>query len=258
MHYFEKEWKVLRSSLKDYYKVGKPEALHQFRIQVKKLRALIILLESNGEKHPLSKRFKPLRRIFKKAGMIRDAYLHEQLTRQMKLGRTGIIKEQREIQKKAVREFQAETDKFFEDLKESHKSLRKKLRPVNKVHLIRYYDRVLKEIALIIAKFKFDEEMHSCRKLIKVLIYNHKVARPLLNPALNEDYLKNIETAIGDWHNLALALEFFAQHDIKNQMGIRLLKKQDHKLRADVRALGKDFYQRARALLGSQIEPVGF
>lgn len=248
LHYFEKEWKELRSSLKAYYKDQKPESLHQFRLQVKKLRALITLVESGGNKYPLSKRFKPVRRIFKKAGEIRDAYLHEKLTRKMKLGRTGIIKQQREIQDEAGNEFGAEKDKFFKDLAESHKSLTKKIRPLNDVHIIQYYDQVLQEVGKILAKPKFDEKLHGCRKLVKVLIYNHKLVRAVIEPAFNEDYLKDIETAIGDWHNLALALEFFAQRDIKNQTGITQLKNQARKLKADVRKLGKDFYQRARAV----------
>lgn len=118
------------------------------------------------------------------------------------------------------------------------------LSPINDVHVNQYYEHVLQEIALIIAKSKFDEEMHGCRKLIKILIYN-KLVRPFINPALNEDYLKEIETAIGEWHNLAMALEFYARHDIRGGTGILELKKQDRKWKTEIRKLGKDFYQRA-------------
>lgn len=246
LDYFEKEWKGLQRSLKAWYKDEEPEDLHRFRVQVKKLRAFISLAESDRDKYPLKKRFKPVRRIFKNAGEIRNAYLYVNMIRDMKPGRMDILKEQREIQDKAGKEFEACKKDFFKDLKESHRSLIKKIRSINDAHIIRHYNLLLQQIAKRLVNPKFDNELHGCRKLLKSLIYNYKLAQPVIDPPINEDYLQDIQAAIGDWHDQAMVIDFFDRRGVKHQAAITGLKKQGGKLKTAVRKLGKDFYQRAR------------
>ncbi|MGV3686075.1 MAG: CHAD domain-containing protein [Daejeonella sp.] len=246
LDYFEKEWKELQRSLKAWYNDEEPEDLHRFRVQVKKLRAFITLAESDRDKHPLKKRFKPVRRIFKRAGEIRDAYLHVNMIRDMKLGRMDILKEQCEIQNKAGKEFEACKKDFFKDLKESHRSLIKKIRSINDAHIIRHYNLLLQQIAKRLVNPKFDNELHGCRKLLKSLIYNYKLAQPVIDPPINEDYLQDIQAAIGEWHDQAMVIDFFDRRGVKHQAAIIGLKKQEQKLKAAVRKLGKDFYQRGQ------------
>jgi CHAD domain-containing protein len=49
--YFDKEWKGMRDSLKAFLKEECQEDLHRFRVQIKKLRAFLILADSTDH-HP--------------------------------------------------------------------------------------------------------------------------------------------------------------------------------------------------------------
>src|ERR1700712_1727379 len=76
--HFNDQWELMVSHLKAFLGAGDQEELHLFRVQVKKLRAMLELLDSNSSKPRLSKDFKPVRRIFKHGGDIRNAYINLQ------------------------------------------------------------------------------------------------------------------------------------------------------------------------------------
>jgi CHAD domain-containing protein len=62
--YLEKEWIEMNIHLKSFLKTGDQEALHRFRVQIKKLRAMLSLFEDASKQPGLLKGFKPVRKIF--------------------------------------------------------------------------------------------------------------------------------------------------------------------------------------------------
>src|SRR5579872_4755604 len=78
--FLDKEWKEMSSRLKAFLESGDQEELHQFRVQIKKLRAMLYLFEHTSRQHGIAKEFKPVRKIFKHAGQIRDAHINLQLS----------------------------------------------------------------------------------------------------------------------------------------------------------------------------------
>src|ERR1700744_4513810 len=72
--YVDKHWKTLKQGLKDYLLTGDQEALHEFRVEVKKIRAFLVL-----QPNIKGKDFKPVKSIFKHAGDIRNIYLNLEL-----------------------------------------------------------------------------------------------------------------------------------------------------------------------------------
>ena len=76
--YFNELWHEMTVSLEDFLKAGDQEKLHKFRVQVKKIRALLMLLDVALSQKKLSKSFKPVRKIFKDGGLIREAYINIQ------------------------------------------------------------------------------------------------------------------------------------------------------------------------------------
>src|SRR5579862_4993322 len=78
--HFNELWDHMVAYLDSFLKGGDQEKLHQFRLQVKKLRALLLLFDNAQSKNKLSKDFKPVKMIFKQGGIIREAYIHLQLS----------------------------------------------------------------------------------------------------------------------------------------------------------------------------------
>lgn len=243
--YFDAEWKEMKASLKSYFKEEKQEDLHRFRVQVKKLRAFIFLADSDRDDQKLTKDFKPVKRIFRKAGEIRDAYMHQELVKKMKLDANEIIQHQQQLQKKAARKFEGKKRRFFKKMKNIHQVLRKKIKSVSDTHINLFYQSLLHDSERGMSKLTFKAQLHRCRKLVKMLIYNYKLVHPVVDPGLNEAYLEKVQTAIGDWHDQELAVKFFSGRGKNYKTAAARLKKSGGKLRENVTDLARNFYHRA-------------
>src|ERR1700744_5341833 len=77
--YFNDQWQQMLIHFKNFVKTGDQEQLHVFRVGVKKLRAMLQLFDATSSKKKLSRDFKPVRKIFKHCGEIRNAYINIQL-----------------------------------------------------------------------------------------------------------------------------------------------------------------------------------
>ncbi|MDB5112584.1 MAG: hypothetical protein JWR67_3698 [Mucilaginibacter sp.] len=254
--YFDREWKEMQASLKAWFKKEKQEDLHHFRVQVKKLRAFLILSESN-EQHPkMTKNFKPVRRIFKQAGEIRNAHMNIELGKAQQVENDEFMNNQHLMQVKATRKFRSKKIRFLEKLKSAHQKLKQELKPINDVHISFFYENHLNQIAAMLAKLQFDDELHNCRKQVKILIYNHKLVRTALDTGFNGDYLEQVQTAIGDWHDHVLAINLFSSDEAKDKTVVSNLQKQDSELQKHITDLTKDFYNRATTVVELPVEQI--
>lgn len=252
--YFEKEWKEMQTSLKSYLKKEQQEDLHKFRVQVKKLRAFLILSGSTDHGPDLIKHFKPVRKIFKKAGEIRNAYMNQELGKMHQVASDEFMHNQRQLQVTASREFKLHHAKYLEEIKDVHKTIKGEIKPVSDVHINLFYQSQLQQIAGSFTDIKFNDQLHTNRKQVKILIYNHKLAHKALNVGFNENYLEQVQTAIGDWHDHVLAMELFAGDGAKNKAAFNNLKKPDTKLKKHIIGLTKDFYNQATTAVEVPVE----
>ena len=69
-------WKNIKKHLKAFLTSQNQEDLHQFRVQIKKLKAMLTLYAEEPDNKDLLTHFKPVKKVFKKAGNIRGAYLN--------------------------------------------------------------------------------------------------------------------------------------------------------------------------------------
>jgi len=79
--YFNKVWHSMLAHLYAFCETQKQEELHRFRVQVKKIKALLLFLQGLASVQHL----KPLQSIFKHAGKIRSAHIHLRLIEQYQL-----------------------------------------------------------------------------------------------------------------------------------------------------------------------------
>ena len=78
--YLNQLWQLMLNNFDEFVATGQQENIHQFRVSVKKLRAFFVLLDDSLSQNKLSKIFKPVRKIFRHAGEIREAYLNLQMS----------------------------------------------------------------------------------------------------------------------------------------------------------------------------------
>ncbi|SEO91308.1 CHAD domain-containing protein [Mucilaginibacter gossypiicola] len=243
--YVMKIWRSMKRHLRSFIKNGEQEDLHHFRTGVKKLRALLILADSAEKSPGLEKRFKPVRKIFKQAGEIRNAYINQELGKAVGEN-TDFMREQQQIMETATLAFNADKDQHRLRLRKTRRSILKRIRSVSKLHLTLYYYQQLESIATALNQLRFDESLHTCRKQLKVLLYNYTLAGPELEISFNEAYIDQVQEAIGNWHDNQLALELFATGETGSSDGIANgLKKQSARLKKQLTLLTRNFQEQA-------------
>jgi len=246
----------MTAGLAAYLETEDPEDLHRFRVQVKKLRAFIILADSLEEIPLLAPLFKPVKSVFKKAGEIRNAYMNQQLGNAHHTGNNLLMESQRLLEVNAARDFKLAGARYLDKIDRANHQVEGKIPPISDLHINLFYQKLLRQIAGIVKNIKFNEGLHECRKLVKVLIYNLKLVRPVLTIGLNEDYLDLVQTAIGDWHDNLLAITLFSGGEANDKVIVGSLKKQMTILKRNIRVLTKDFYNQATTVVDLPIEQI--
>ncbi|WPU99877.1 CHAD domain-containing protein [Mucilaginibacter sp. cycad4] len=250
--YVVKTWRTMKRHLRSFVKNDEQEDLHRFRTGVKKLRALLILADSAAKDAVLEKRFKPVRKIFKQAGKIRNAYINQELGKAVSEN-ADFIQEQQRIMKTTTRAFNADKDQHRAWLRKTRRRLLRRIRSISKLHLSLYYRQQLETIAAALNRPRFNEDLHTCRKQLKVLLYNYPLARPELDLAFNETYLDQVQAAIGDWHDNELAIALLlTTEDTRNSNGtLNGLKKQSAALKRRLTRLTRNFREQASSPLAA-------
>lgn len=252
--YFNAEWKDMKAALKAYLETGKQDDLHKFRVEVKRLRAMMILAGSVGNKSSLQKDFKPVRQIFKKAGIIRNAYINLKLAKEYKVEDDTFVLDQNRQMEDAANAFKLKGEKYIEKLKAAHKVIEGDIKPISYTHINQFYSEHLYHINNSFANLRFDDNLHECRKWIKILLYNYKLAEPSLQLKLNEGYLHDVQSAIGDWHDNILAKELFATNELKDPALLARINRKHTKLENNIKKLVPDFYSFATTTVEQMVE----
>ncbi|MHB8208917.1 CHAD domain-containing protein [Mucilaginibacter sp.] len=230
LKYLKMLLKRVHSSLKAYDKKGEQEKLHEFRVEVKKIKAFLILADSAAPKSRLLKKFKPIDRIFRRAGKIRSASIN------MKINSSVIPIKQRQQQLSiADQKFRRNRRHDMEKIKHAGKQLEGSIKSINNIHISLFYEKHLQQISGFLKQGDFSGSLHECRKQLKILLYNYRLVGPLLVIKLNERYLDQLQQAIGDWHDTVEAASGTAT-------GLNGRQKQSMAVVSD---LATDFYARA-------------
>ena len=249
--YLDKEWTEMSARLKAFLETGNQEDMHKFRVQIKKLRAMLTLFESTSRRHGLLKDFKPVKNIFRSAGHIRDAHMNLQLSERYNLKNEAFELSQQKIIEDGIIEFRSNGKEFIKNLKNAHKQLIKQLPKVDNSSIADYYKKQLEQIAGNLVVTGFTEEMHTNRKLIKILVYNHKLADKALNGSLhlNAEYLDKLQETIGKWHDNIVAAQLFSSPELNDKPIVTRIKRLNTTVKRNITLLADDFLKKATEAL---------
>jgi CHAD domain-containing protein len=245
--FLDKEWKLMNAHLKAFLETGNQEDLHKFRVQIKKLKAMLSLIESTSRQHGLLRDFKPVRKIFQSAGHIRDAHTNLELSERYDLKNELFETGQQKIIEEGTTEFQNQGRKYKKNIKETYKQLKKQLPRVDNDSITDYYKVQLEKIAVNLMASGFTEDMHTNRKLIKILVYNHKLAAKALNGSLpfNTKYLDQLQEAIGKWHDNVVAAQLFSSPELNDKPVVTKINRKNAGIKRSISTLADDFLKKA-------------
>jgi CHAD domain-containing protein len=92
--------------------------------------------------------------------------------------------------------------------------------------------------------------MHTNRKLIKILVYNHKLAGHALDGKIpfNVSYLDKLQEAIGKWHDNLLAEQLFSLPELNDKPIVSRIKRLNSGVKRNITRLADDFLRKATTL----------
>jgi len=230
----KKEGKKTKRSLSGFMKKGDQEQLHQFRVGIKKLRAVASLIEQTTALVHVRTELKPIKQTYQLSGQVRDSYLHVKLAKTLPTTDREYLSHEKLVMKKSARKLRKDRPHHYKMLRRAQGRLLKSIPKVKDKKISQFYEMELLGIGGCLSSSTGDEQMHECRKRLKVLLYNLPLVAATLDIAVNKDYLQQVQSVIGDWHDHVLAAEQFPELGGKSE-----------ELMQEVKALTEDFYGRA-------------
>lgn len=188
--------------------------IHHFRVEMKKLRALIRLTNLSAPDHQM-KIPKELKKLYNACGNIRNLQLQQQriinLASDLLMEAPDLylqyLRDEEKLGKRKAHEWAADISlkQFEKDLVDSSVNLTQEIKKV-------FVQKNKQRLGILFTlPFYYDEALHEIRKVAKDLMYNYKFADQEINvelpPALAS--LKNMETlttSLGDFHDLCVAM----------------------------------------------------
>ena len=190
------------------------EAIHDLRVEVKKLRAFLRLLDIKKDGEPIIPKL--LKSFYGYVGIVRDIQLHKHsLFKYITDQNTGapeayvkILTDEEDHWKKEAEVLMKDND--FHDVKE--KILSELPGKLDKSTIKKFTKNKLDELKEKLKKLDDATALHNTRKILKDLFYNydHLEGLPDLPKIIaKEDLLKSLTKLLGDYMDKYVHLQFF-------------------------------------------------
>lgn len=235
------EWK---DQLQAFDQTHEQETLHRLRVAIKKIKAFARLSEACSGKKAV-KDLKLLKKMFRQAGVIRDADNRMHLLDHFHAAPEAYRQQHRQRQATDTSVF---LDQVRQYRKKGKKASRRLLTDLHAIHtpcIRAWYAARLVEISVLLTAS--GDRLHKARREIKELLYVLKLLPSRLSEGLrlDEDYLDQLQDAIGKWHDAAMVVASWAAKDLADsQAMVRECREKE----AVVRRLAADFDLRAHTM----------
>jgi CHAD domain-containing protein len=208
--YASKQLKTALRLLKQYNSASNEEVLHQLRVSLKKLKAVLVYLRTLHHKKVKSLRNK-LQLVFHAAGSLREAQLRLRWLKESEF--IFLIQHNETDQKAGVEEelFIEQTDNNYKKLKSIGEKLSKQLKEVKEDDIFQYAIKLKSQIAEQVKNIE-KQDWHELRRLIKQLLYGWhwitKSHQPKLLTVVEYKKLDGLQERIGDWNDAVDLLQW--------------------------------------------------
>jgi len=241
--YFEKRVEAIDSFLKKPAQVFTLEDFHKLRVEIKKLKALLKLIDFCEKDFKEEKTFKLFEGVFVQAGKVREFQLEEAALNKYALP-DSLSKYRNNLKKLRQKErkifFSLINKRFIRGLKKEHDKVKPFIARADKSCVTVYLDTKSKKIERLFEKKKLKtQEVHKLRKHLKEFYYLRKCVD--MKPQ-NELFKKTdtFQELLGQWHDCRVINNQFKSAIDGGMMKpaeVKLLEKVKTKLVSDTERL---------------------
>lgn len=237
----EKKW-LLQLHL--FSESGDPEAIHQLRLNVKKVKAFVQMMKACSDKR-IAKDLGPLKKMFRQAGKIRDAGNSLKLLGEFQGLSVKYGEQQERLGREAASVFKERTEGYRKKGKKAVRRLQADLHAVRSRCIKDWYaSRLIKISVLLTAS---GDLLHEARKRIKEILYVQGLLPKALvgEIGLDKEYLDKLQDAIGNWHDMSVIVTTYAGREgADSEAMVRECSRRE----GIVRMLANDFYLKAHLI----------
>lgn len=224
--YFKKRRKKLIHFFRCFNDQELPEYLHKMRLETKKVRAFVLMLQQITKNGNLQSHTKTFRKIFKHAGIIRTAQLNIKLIDEHQLDDLEFFIMQTNLLDFELRNFRLNHYEYYDQLNHALKSINREIVRIKVKDVRKFFKNLINELDMLISGGELAQNLHLIRKKIKTLIYIYGILPKQLKKKvrLNAGYLDELQELIGDWHDYDGALNVYFKHSSENTSDISILQ----------------------------------
>jgi len=245
--YLDKKNKEWQEHLRSFVDSRDPEALHQLRITLKKVKALARFTKACSGGDPV-KDFNGLKKMFKQAGVIRDAGNHLQLLERFHPAPQEFKQQQQQLQLTETEKFIRKAKKHRRNGKRAGRRLIAGIHSIPTACIQDWFAVQMVSTGILLTAS--GDDLHQARRQIKDMLFVEKLLPVALQQQLrlHREYLDQLQDAIGQWHDAVIVVVALAGNDpASNEAMIRDCKEKEEV----VRALAAEFYLRAHRAANS-------
>ncbi len=229
----------LEKLLREYAMEPDLQKLHGIRVEVKKIKVILGLINTSVKGFHGHRHFIPLREIFRKAGQIRQPQVfYELLMRYEVQGVTDAQIPGSARQSVLSRKFKREVPEYLLVVRRRKKKLEKFLGRIKDKEVRKYVKERRGILRQMLQGHLSGSALHKARKVMKEIIYLDNAVH---KGATTNKKLRQLEERIGQWHDQQLLLEVLTK--TKAPELVRLRRDMDAAKRAIKKAVS-DFTTR--------------
>ena len=199
-----RQFKSLIGHLKKYEGSHDPELLHKVRVDVKKIKAVLFVIDDCTRGFKAHKNFIPFRKIFRRAASIREPDVLARLARQYKMDEISGDLTPGRIENLIIA-FDADIPHFIKTIKKRRAKLQPHLKHVRKTDLTTYIQSTKKEVKSRLYPKPAMNIIHKVRKKVKEAIYLSEINDQLKKKETK--FYSKIQRIIGQLHDKQVLLD---------------------------------------------------
>ncbi len=214
--YFSQRVKNLFNHLHDFERNGDDISVHDLRVEMKKIRAILNFLRTIYPSHKLKKASQKIRSIFQESGEIREYQLLQQWLVKNKFSSFDKNYFPKLLLGRLVNDFRAKTSDNKQVLKEVTDDIEKYIQVTNPLLAEQYAVDLYVRITNITGEQPAKTDWHELRKLIKQWMYavNRLGNEEVLRAEPDLSYYDKLQEAIGNWHDAEVIFDSLYQKQI--------------------------------------------
>jgi CHAD domain-containing protein len=250
--YFKERIKGVADNLSHFVKDQNLEALHQMRVEAKKAHSLLKLQVFSDPDNKTIKYFTPIRKIFRQAGLIREAQLNLENLDSIQIQDEKMRHLLQITVEKETKTFLFKARHFGDHLKKSVEKTLKKVETMPDKAISDFFRNHLQLASKNLKRKLFINHLHESRKSLKVLIHLHELSPNYQTGELqlNWPYLDLFQDKIGKWHDMHRT-ELWMKKSKANKSSLKVIHAKLQEQLAEIRELKKDFEIKTLGLNGN-------